>query len=151
MSVTYFIFTIFLGVVLTVHLAMNGKVGEAIGNPRVANALFWCIGAIGACVIGASGWTAGALDGLGAVNPVLLLAGVIGASLVFGIAWAIPKIGAFGLMMGLLAGQIMGGMVLSNFGWLGSPAEPVTLINLVGVAVMIAGVVLATRQAPPRK
>ena len=53
MSVTYFVFTIFLGVVLTVHLAMNGKVGEAIGNPRVANALFWCIGAIGACVIGA--------------------------------------------------------------------------------------------------
>lgn len=130
------------------HLAMNGKVGEAIGNARVANALFWCIGAIGACVIGASGWTAGALDGLEAVNPVLLLAGVIGASLVFAIAWAIPKIGAFGLMMGLLAGQIMGGMVLSNFGWLGSPAQPITLINLIGVAVMIAGVVLATRQAP---
>lgn len=149
MSITYFIFTIFLGVVLTVHLAMNGKVGESIGNTRVANALFWCIGAIGACVIGATGWTAGALDGLKDVNPVLLIAGVMGALLVFAIAWAIPKVGAFGLMMGLLAGQIMGGMVLSNFGWLGSPLQPITLVNLVGAAVMVGGVVLATRQAQP--
>ena len=46
----------FLGVVLTVHLAMNGKVGAAINNPRVGNALFWCIGAVGAVLIGLSGW-----------------------------------------------------------------------------------------------
>jgi len=51
---------IFLGAVLTVHLAMNGKVGAAIGNPRVGNMVFWCIGAIGAAIIGLSGWQAGA-------------------------------------------------------------------------------------------
>ena len=34
-----------LGVVLTVHLAMNGMVGAAINNPRVGNAVFWCVGA----------------------------------------------------------------------------------------------------------
>lgn len=144
MNITFFIFTIFLGAVLTVHLAMNGKVGAAIGNPRVANALFWCIGALGACVIGATGWASGALDGLSEVNPVLLTAGVLGASLVFAIAWAIPRVGAFGLMMGLLAGQIFGGMVLSHFGWLGSPVQPLTLLNLAGAAVMVGGVVLAT-------
>ena len=130
---------------LTVHLAMNGKVGEAIGNPRVANAVFWCIGALGALVIGATGWTPNALDGIGTVNPILLTAGVLGASLVFAIAWAIPKVGAFGLTMGLLAGQILGGMVLSHFGWLGSPLQPITLLNLIGAAVLIAGVVIATR------
>jgi len=140
----FFIFTIFLGVVLTVHLSMNGNVGAAIDNSRVANALFWCIGALGAVVIGASGWRKGALAGLGQVNPVLLLAGVLGASLVFAIAWSIPRVGAFGLMMGLLAGQILGGMVLSHFGWLGSPKQPIKVTNLVGAAVMLAGVVLAT-------
>ena len=34
-----------LGVVLTVHLSMNGKVGAVLNNPRVGNAVFWCIGA----------------------------------------------------------------------------------------------------------
>ena len=69
----------FLGVVLTVHLSMNGKVGAVLGNPRVGNALFWCIGAVWAIVIGVSGWHTGALAGLKQVNPLLLTAGAIGA------------------------------------------------------------------------
>ncbi len=144
MKTPFFLFTIFLGIILTVHLAMNGNVGAAIGNPRVANALFWCIGALGAVAIGITGWKSGALAGLKGVNPILLTAGLMGASLVFAIAWAIPQVGAFGLMMGLLAGQILSGMVLSHFGWLGSPVQPIKPLNLIGAVVMVGGVVLAT-------
>lgn len=144
MKAPFFVFTLFLGVVLTVHLAMNGNVGAAIDNPRVANALFWCIGALGAIVIGITGWKKNALAGLRNVNPILLSAGILGASLVFGIAWAIPRVGAFGVMMGLLAGQILGGMVLSHFGWLGSPKNPIKLRNLLGAIVMMGGAVSAT-------
>jgi transporter family-2 protein len=137
--------TLFLGVVLTVHLSMNGKVGAVIGNPRVGNALFWCIGAITAIAIGLSGWQSGALSGLRQVNPLLLTAGAMGASLVFGIAWIIPQIGAQQMTVMLLTGQILSAMVLSHFGWLGSPVQPVTLTNIMGAALMIGGVFLATR------
>jgi len=137
--------TVLLGVVLTVHLAMNGKVGAVLGNPRVGNALFWCIGAVTAVAIGLSGWQAGALSGLRQVNPVLLTAGAMGASLVFAIAWLIPQIGAGPMTLMLLAGQILSAMTLSHFGWLGSPVQPVTLTNIVGALVMVAGVYLATR------
>jgi len=44
MKVPFYFFTIFLGIILAVHLSMNGKVGSALANPRVGNALFWCIG-----------------------------------------------------------------------------------------------------------
>jgi transporter family-2 protein len=135
----------FLGVVLTVHLAMNGKVGVALSNPRVGNAVFWCIGALGAVIIGVTGWQPGALSGLRAVNPVLLTAGLMGASLVFAIAWLIPQIGAGPMTFCLLAGQIAGAMVLSHFGWLGSPVQPVSATNVLGALVMLAGVFLATR------
>ena len=137
--------TMLLGVVLTVHLAMNGKVGVALNNPRVGNAVFWCIGAVGAVLIGATGWQAGALGGLRAVHPVLLTAGLMGASLVFAIAWLIPQIGAGPMTFALLAGQIVGGMVLSHFGWLGSPVQPVSMTNGIGALVMLGGVYLATR------
>jgi transporter family-2 protein len=147
MKVSFFLFTIFLGAVLTVHLAMNGSVGAALENARVANALFWCIGAFAAVAIGATGWRSGALSGLRGVNPLLLTAGLLGASLVFAIAWAIPQVGAFGLMVGLLAGQILGGMLLSHFGWLGSPRQPIKPLNLFGAVLMVVGVVLATRSA----
>ena len=136
---------LFLGVILAVHLAMNGKVGAAIGNPRVGNALFWCIGALGACIIGATGWQSGALNGVKDVNPLLLTAGLMGACLVFAIAWLIPQIGGFAMMIGLIAGQILGGMVLSHYGLLGSPEKHLSLTNVLGAVVMVAGVLLANR------
>jgi transporter family-2 protein len=136
--------TMFLGVVLAVHLAMNGKVGAVLNNPRVGNALFWCIGAMGALLIGVTGWESGALAPLKNVHPVLLTAGVLGASLVFAIAWLIPLVGAGSVMVTLLAGQVIGGLMMSHFGWLGSPVQPVTPMKLLGVAVMLAGVLLTT-------
>src|SRR5262245_45607618 len=108
--------TMFLGVVLTVHLAMNGNVGAVLNNQRVGNALFWCIGAVTAVAIGATGWHTGALSGLRQVNPILLTAGAMGATLVFGIAWLIPQIGAQQMTVMLIAGQILSAMALSHFG-----------------------------------
>src|SRR3954463_14435435 len=107
MKIHLLIFTMALGVVLAVHLAMNGKVGAAINNPRVGNALFWCIGALGALAIGVTGWQPGSLNSLKDVNPVLLSAGLMGACLVFAIGWLIPQVGAGSVMITLLAGQIL--------------------------------------------
>jgi len=145
MKLQYFLLTLLIGITITVHLAMNGKVGSILNNARVGNALFWCIGAIGAVLIGLTGWQQGALDPLKSVNPLLLVAGILGASLVFGIAWLIPREGAGPLTLVMVAGQIAAGMVLSHFGWLGSPVEKVTVARFIGVVVMFAGVVLATR------
>ena len=145
MKLYLYLLTIFMGVILTVHLAMNGKVGAVLGNPKVGNALFWCIGAAGALAIGATGWKPGALGPLSQVNPLLLTAGLMGAGLVFAIAWLVPQIGAGPLMITMLSGQILGGMILSHFGWLGSPVQPVSLMNVLGALVMIGGVLLATR------
>jgi transporter family-2 protein len=145
MKIQFYLLTIFLGVVLAVHLAMNGKVGNVLQNARVGNALFWCIGAIGALAISLGGWKSGALEPLKQVNPVLLTAGVLGASLVFAIAWLIPRVGAGNVMITLLAGQVIGGLIMSHYGWLGSPVQAITVAKVVGVVVMIGGVFLATR------
>ncbi len=144
MKVQLYLFTIFLGVVLAVHLAMTGRVGNVLNNARVGNALFWCIGALAALTIGLTGWQAGALNPLKDVHPVLLTAGAFGACLVFAIAWLIPQVGAGSVMITLLAGQVIGGLLLSHFGWLGSPVQPISIAKVLGVLIMIGGVVLAT-------
>jgi len=84
------------------------------------------------------------LEPLKQVNPVLLTAGIMGACLVFAIAWLIPQAGAGAVMITLIAGQVIGGLVMSHFGWLGSPVQPISLMKLAGVVVMIGGVALAT-------
>lgn len=104
MKVPFYFFTIFLGIILAVHLSMNGKVGSALDNPRVANGLFWCVGALTAVLIGLSGWRAGALSGLKDVHPLLLTAGALGACLVFAIAWLLPQVGARAMFITLIVG-----------------------------------------------
>ena len=146
MKGSLYVLTIFLGVVLTVHLAMNGKVGAAIGNARMGNMVFWCIGAVGSIAIGLSGWDGGALGCIKSVNPLLLTAGLMGTSLVFGIAWLFPQVGAANATLALLFGQITSSMVLSHYGWLGSPVQPMTMRSLLGVALMLAGVIVGTRR-----
>jgi transporter family-2 protein len=106
MKIHLLLFTIFLGVILAVHLSMNGKVGSVLNNARVGNAMFWCIGALGAVAIGVTGWETGVLQPLKTVHPLLFTAGILGASLVFAIAWLIPQVGAGPVMITLLAGQV---------------------------------------------
>jgi len=84
MKGSLYVLTIFLGVVLTVHLAMNGKVGAAIGNPRIGNMVFWCIGAIGAILIGLTGWQSGALAGVRWAEGIVVREPVVRASLMKG-------------------------------------------------------------------
>lgn len=146
MKMQFFALTIFLGVILSVHLAMNGQVGAIMKNPRVANALFWVIGAITAVAIGVSGYTSGALEPLQNVNKWLLLAGAMGACLVFAIAWILQpgRMDAGSFFITLLAGQVITGLVLSHFGLLGQAVVPISMIKVIGVALMIGGAAMVT-------
>jgi transporter family-2 protein len=47
-------------------------------------------------------------------------------------------------MITLLAGQVIGGLIVSHFGWLGSPVDPISPMKLLGVVVMIGGVCITT-------
>jgi transporter family-2 protein len=133
-----------IGFVLTLHLAMNAQVGAIVKNPRMGNALFWTIGAATAIIIGLTGWDPGFFSNLKGVPAWLLTAGIMGGALVFGIAWAMPKLGAGTAFVLMIAGQVISGMVFSHFGLLGSPVEPFTLVKFLGVVLLIAGAAIVT-------
>ena len=133
-----------IGFVLTLHLAMNAQVGNMVKNPRMGNALFWTIGAITAIIIGLSGWDPAFFSNLKGVPLWLLTAGIMGGALVFGIAWAMPKLGAGTAFVLMIAGQVISGMIFSHFGLLGSPVQPVTLVKFIGVVLLTAGAAIVT-------
>ena len=139
-----FILMLFLGVVLTVHLAMNAQVGVIVQNAKMGNAIFWTIGAITAIIIGLTAWDADVFNRLKEVPFWLLTAGVMGGALVFGIAWVMPQIGAARGFVLMIAGQVITGLVLSHFGLLGSPVEPISLYKIVGALLLVAGVGIVT-------
>ena len=145
MRAQFYVLTLFLGVVLTVHLLMNGKVGTAINNAPVANALFWCIGAVTAVIIGFTGWHSGALSGVSQVNPIMFTAGAMGACLVFAIAWIAPQVPAGTFFIILLTGQVLSAMIIGHFGWIGSPVNQITSTHAIGALLMLVGAYLTTR------
>src|SRR5678816_757481 len=133
-----------IGFVLTLHLAMNAQVGAIVKNPRMGNALFWTIGAATAIIIGLTGWDPGFFGNLKSVPAWLLTAGIMGGALVFGIAWAMPKLGAGTAFVLMIAGQVISGMIFSHFGLLGSPVQPFTLVKFIGVVLLTAGAAIVT-------
>lgn len=139
MKVPLIALMLLIGIVLTLHLAMNAQVGAIVKNPRMGNALFWAIGAVTAIIIGLTGWDPTFLTKLKEVPLWLLTAGMMGGALVFGIAWAMPKLGAGTAFVLMIAGQVVSGMIFSHFGLLGSPVEPFTLLKFVGVVLLVAG------------
>lgn len=139
-----FALMLLIGVVLTIHLAMNAQVGAILNNAKMGNAIFWTIGGITAIIIGLTGWESEVFSRLGQVPTWLLTAGIMGAALVFGIAWVMPQIGAGKGFVLLIAGQVITGMLLSHFGALGSPVEPITVTKALGVLLLIGGVGLVT-------
>jgi len=110
----------------------------------MANALFWTFGAVTAIIIGLTGWDPAFFSKVKEVPLWLLTAGVMGGALVFGIAWAMPQLGAGTAFVLMIAGQVLSGMIFSHFGWLGSPVEPFTTIKIVGVVLLIAGAAIVT-------
>ena len=144
MKFTLIALMLIIGFVLTLHLAMNAQVGGMVKNPRMGNAIFWTIGAITAILIGLTGWDPSVFTRLREVPIWLLTAGVMGGLLAFGIAWAMPKLGAGTAFVLLIAGQVISGMIFSHFGLLGSPVEPVSFVKLIGVVLLISGAAVVT-------
>ena len=141
----YLIALMFLiGVVLTLHLAMNAQVGAILKNPRMGNAIFWAIGACAAIIIGLTDWDPTVFTRLKEVPMWLLTAGLMGGTLVFGIAWTMPQLGVGNATVLMISGQIISGLIFSHFGLFGSAVEPISLAKLAGAVLMIAGVATVT-------
>lgn len=141
----FFAGAVALGITIAVHLAMNAKVGEIVGSPRAGNALFWLVGALAAAAIFVHSGHFNALSSAREVPGWLWLAGAMGASLVLGTAYLMPRLGVGPTTVGLILGQLLAGAVISHFGWLDSPVSAINPARLAGLALMAGGVVLVVR------
>lgn len=144
MKIYLFVVMLIIGVVLALHLTMNAQVGVILKNAKMGNAIFWTIGGITAIMIGLTSWDAEVFTRLKDVPFWLLTAGVMGAALVFGIAWVMPQIGAGPAFVLMIAGQVITGLVVSHYGIMGSPVEPISLMKILGALLLIGGVGIVT-------
>ncbi len=76
----------------------------------------------------------------------VLLAGFFGLVVVIAVSTTIPRIGVTATIVLIVAGQLVIGLVLDHFGWLGATVRPIEWSRVIGIVVLFIGVWLIVRQ-----
>ncbi len=74
-----------------------------------------------------------------------LFAGLFGLVVIGAISFMIPRIGVAGSIITVVAGQLLVGTILDNFGWLGAVERPLDAGRLIGLAILFLGVWLTVK------
>jgi transporter family-2 protein len=126
--------------------------GRALGNPSAA-ALIVITGAF-AMVLAytlASGSATLSFATLRQVPALQLVAGFGIAFYLLSITWLAPRFGVGNAVMFVLVGQIISSATIDQFGLFGAPQKAIDLLRAAGIAIMIAGVVIAQYAASHAK
>jgi transporter family-2 protein len=74
-----------------------------------------------------------------------LAAGVFGLVVIGAISYMIPRIGVAGSIITVVAGQLLVGTILDQFGWLGAMQRPLDATRLIGLVIVMLGVWLTVK------
>lgn len=134
------------GCVIAVQAAVNSRLGRELGNPALATLASFATGTVLMvlyCLVVRTQVPPSAA--LLRIPVWAWFGGVLGAFYVGAVILTTPKLGV-GSMVGLtVAGQMVMALILDHFGLLGLERHPVSPGRLLGMALLIAGVVLLKR------
>ena len=69
----------------------------------------------------------------------MLIAGIFGVILYQTISVTLPRLGGTTMITLIITGQLLTGILIDHFGWLGVPVHPVSAARVLGVAALLAG------------
>ena len=140
----YFILAFSMGLIMSIYLPMNSSVAKYLGSAVTANVTFFFLALLTSILILLLSGHFTAVNQLKNVPVFLYLTGVISAFVVLGTTYLIPHIGARKFFILLITGQILMAIVVSHFGILESPKDPITLKKIIGAVLVLAGAIFST-------
>ena len=146
MQWTYVLIGLFSGVVLPIQAAVNAQLRQCMTSPVLAALISFVVGTL--ALVAYTGLTRIPLADLR--SSVLApwwawLGGLFGALYVVTAILVTPRLGAATLVAVTVAGQLVAALVMDHFGWLGLPLQPFSGPRVLGALLLMAGVVLMTR------
>lgn len=131
------------GAILAVQATVNSRLGRELGNPMLATLASFVVGTVCVllyCLAARLSFPTAAT--LLKVPVWAWFGGLMGTCYVVTIIIATPKLGV-GTVAGLaVSGQMLMAVCLDHFGLLGLERHPITPGRLLGMALLIAGVML---------
>lgn len=134
------------GVLLPVQAGLNAQLRSALGSPVAAALVSFLVGTASLSLVALLLRTPLPLGRAWAVtSPWQWSGGVIGAVYVLAAIVLAPKLGAATLIAAVVAGQMITSLLLDQYGLVSFPVHPLTLVRVLGAALVIAGVILIQR------
>lgn len=136
------------GCAMPIQAAINSQLrGVLLDSPVLASLVSFAVGTLVLAAVYFGALRGSLPDGaaLGKTSWWMWIGGPLGAFFVLTSILAAPRIGAAGMMVLFVAGQMSMALVLDHFGLLGLPLREVSLSRLLGVALVLLGAVLVTR------
>ena len=140
----YILLALLMGVVMSIYLPMNSAVSKHLGSPITANITFFLMALITSLIIFIVFGKVNTISNLRDVPVYLYLTGFISAFIVLGTTFLIPHIGARKFFILMIAGQIVMAIVVSHFGLLESPKDPISIKKMIGASLVIIGAMVST-------
>lgn len=72
-------------------------------------------------------------------------AGIFGLIVIAAISYMIPRVGVAASIITVVAGQLLVGTILDQYGWLGASIRPLDLTRSFGLAIVLFGVWLTVK------
>ncbi|MGE3174401.1 MAG: DMT family transporter [Planctomycetota bacterium] len=134
----------FVGALVACQPGINGQLGRRLGSPVQASVVSFSIGALALMALCLAMERRLPRPGLVLAQPwwMALGGGLLGATFVTSALIVAPRIGATLFFALVVAGQMLGALVLDHYGWLGFAQHAISWPRVVGVALVIGGVLL---------
>ena len=130
------------GLALAVQAAVNARLREGVGDPYWATAIQSIVGllALGAALVVVR--PAVSVAAIARAPWWAMVGGPLGVVFLLLSVVLLPRLGVTLLLAGVIVGQLLGGLLLDHYGWLGVSVQPVSIWRLAGVVLLVAGATL---------
>lgn len=142
MTILHYLIAALMGASLGLYLPMISRTSQIMGSAVTGNVPFFFVAFVTSLAIAIGAGQGRAFTRLGDIPPWLFLAGVMSAGMILGASFLVPRIGPAALFVFFVAGQVLCGLVLSQFGLVGVPRQPATIVTVLGTVMVIGGAAL---------
>ncbi len=143
---SFIVLAILAGMMMPTQAAINNKLAGHVDSPVLAAFISFAVGTVALFLyILATGVPLSNLANSANAPWIAWLGGILGAFFVASAVILVPKIGVALTFSLIIAGQMLITLVIDHFGWLGVPERPVSVLRVVGAAMITVGVVLIRR------
>lgn len=136
--------SLLVGSLLSIYLPMNSMVSKHLGSAITANITFFLMALVTSVALFAVWGDNATLARLKSVPAYLYLTGFVSAFIVLATTYLIPHLGVRRFFILTISGQILTAMVVSHYGLLATPTDPLSAKKIIGAALVVLGAVFST-------